>query len=145
MRWRGQTTSLELCPGVVLPVRRRSIERICQDCGIADSVTAMETDFGEAAMGGRRFKARVKKFVESMDGFEWLVHLDEPEMREFLNDLRAVLENDEDGDVLTEVSFRLYEWKASAEVLSDPELVEILTEPVPEPLGTPAADYLKVS
>lgn len=96
-------------------------------------------------MGSRRFKVRVEKFVESMDGFEWLVHLDEPEMREFLNDLRAALENDEDGDVLTEASFRLYEWKASAEVLSDPELVEILAEPVPEPLGTPAAEYLKVS
>lgn len=96
-------------------------------------------------MGGRRFKVRVKKFVESMDGFEWLVHLDEPEMREFLDDLRVVLEMDGEGDVLVEVSFRLLEWKASAEVLSDPELVEILTEPVPEPLGTPAADYLKVS
>ena len=47
--------------------------------------------------------------------------------------------------MLVEVSFRLYERKASAEALSAPELVEILTEPVPEPLGTPAADYLKVS
>ena len=96
-------------------------------------------------MGGQPFKARVEKFVESMDGFEWLVHLDAPEMREFLKDLRVVLEKDEEDDVLTEVSFRLYEWKASAEVLSDPELVGILTEPVPEPLGTPPADYLKVS
>lgn len=96
-------------------------------------------------MGGRPFKVRGKKFVESMDGFEWLVHLDEPETREFLQDLRVVLEKDEEDDVLTEVSFRLYEWKASAEVLSDPKLVEILTESVPEPLGAPAADYLKVS
>ena len=96
-------------------------------------------------MGGRPFKARVEKFVESMDGFEWLVHLDEPETREFLKNLRVVLEKDEEDDVLIEASFRLYEWKASADVLSDPELVEILTEPVPEPLGTPAADYLKVS
>ena len=96
-------------------------------------------------MGGRPFKVRVKEFVESMDGFEWLVHLDEPEMREFLEDLSVVLEKDEDEDVLSEVSLRLYEWKASAEVLSDPELVQILTEPVAEPLGTPAADYLKVS
>ena len=47
----------------------------------------------------------------------------------------------EEDDVLVEVSFRLYERKASAEALSAPELVEILTEP----LGTPAADYLKVS
>ena len=96
-------------------------------------------------MRGRPFKVRVKKFVESMDGFEWLVHLDETEMREFLNDLHAVLGTDTDDDVLVEVTFRLYDWKASAEVLSDPQLVEILTEPVPEPLGTPAADYLKVS
>lgn len=96
-------------------------------------------------MSRRQFEVRVRKFVKSMDGFEWLVHLDEQEMREFLDDLRAVLDQGSEGDVLIEVSVRLYEWKASAEALSDPELVEILTEPVPEPLGTPAADFLKVS
>jgi len=92
----------------------------------------------------RPFKVQIKRFVKSMDGFEWLVHLDEEQLNELFNDFRVLLAQSE-GDIKVEISIKLYEWKASAEALSDPELVDILTEPVPEPLGTPAADYLVAS
>ncbi len=89
------------------------------------------------------FRLEAEKFIESMDGLRWLVHLDEDDLDAMLEDVAEVLRAHSGAECRVQVAYALWDWKATAEVQADPELRRRLSEPIAsasgEPVPIPAA------
>lgn len=89
------------------------------------------------------FRAETEKFVESMDGLRWLVHLDEDDMDAMFKDMAEVLRAHTGAECRAQIAYALWDWKATAEVQADPDLRRRLSEPIAvvsgEPVPIPAA------
>lgn len=83
------------------------------------------------------FRSETEKFIESMDGLRWLVHLDEDDMDAMLKDVAQAVSARTGAERRAHIAYALWDWKATAEVQADPELQRRLTEPIASVSGEP--------
>ncbi|GAA0500929.1 hypothetical protein [Streptomyces olivaceiscleroticus] len=65
------------------------------------------------------------------NAFTWLQHLDQDDRAELVNDLRNALGTDDPETALNQFNAEAHAWKATAEVLADPELHHALVDKEP--------------
>ena len=84
------------------------------------------------------FRSETEKFIESMDGLRWLVHLDEDDIDAMFEDVADALRAPTGAECRLQVACALWDWKATAEVQADPDLRRRLSEPIAVVSGEPA-------
>ncbi len=83
------------------------------------------------------FRSQTKKFIESMDGLQWLALMDENDMDAMLKDIAEILKKHTGAERRTQIAYILWDWKATAEVQADPVLHHRLSEPTATVSGEP--------
>lgn len=108
-----------------------------------DLVLSRASDLAELGSFARLLAQMVKHLpVEELAqdvaaALPWTKYLGEDGCTEFVTDLPAVIQECEELATFAPLEIYIASWRSTAAILADPDLAELLTRPVPNPLGTP--------
>jgi hypothetical protein len=83
-------------------------------------------------------RRQVPELAETLtEALPWARHLTDSDRAEHVNDLPVVIQDCEDLGTFAPLEVYLTQWRETAAILADPELVDRLTSSIKKPPGTP--------